>query len=156
MQKFDIVCYEINEILITDNFFLCVFEQKNKYRYLLIKEPEKQNQVKQHASCLNQKYNGFQVIKNSFNKSQRRDFEPVDIIYIPTKNAQILPDCYYTTNISNAYTALYSEGLKNRRAFTVSKCYYCNKFFRQKHKKEHHLKICSESLELFIIFVLKH
>ena len=143
LQKFDLVCYEINDILINYNFFLRVFEQKNKYRYLLIKEPEKQNQVKQLASCLNQKYNGFQVIKNSFNKNERRDFEPVDIIYIPTKNAQILPDCYYTTNISNAYTALYSEGLKNYRAFTVYECYYCNKFFRQKHKKEHHLKICS-------------
>ena len=39
-------------------------------------------------------------------KRERRKFEPIDIIYIPTKNAQILPECYYTTNIANAYTAL--------------------------------------------------
>ena len=90
-----------------------------------------------------QKYNGFQVIKNSFNKRERRKFEPIDIINIPTKNAQILPECYYTTNISNAYTALYSEGLKTRRSFTIYECYYCNKFFRGKAKREHHLKVCS-------------
>ena len=90
-----------------------------------------------------QKYNGFQVIKNSFSKRERRKFEPIDIIYIPTKNAQILPECYYTTNIATAYTALYSEGLKTRRSFTIYECYYCNKFFRGKNKREYHLKVCS-------------
>ena len=135
LQEFNHVCYEINEILIKYNFFLRVFEQKSKYRNLLIKQPEKQNQIKQLASCLNQKYNGFQVIKNSFNKRERREFEPVDIIYIPTKNVLILPDCYYTINISNAYTALYSEDLKTHRAFTIYECYYCNKFLDRKIKK---------------------
>ena len=143
LQKFNNICYEINEVLIEFVFFLRVFEQKNKYRQLLIKKTEKQNQNKQLASCLIQKYNGFQVIKSLFNKRQRRTFSPVDIIYIPTKNAQILPSCFYMTNISNAYTALYSEGLKTRRAFTIYECYYCNKFFRQKHKKENHVKVCS-------------
>ena len=89
------------------------------------------------------KYNGLQVIKNSFSKRERREFEPIDIIYIPIKNAQILPSCCYTTNIANAYTALYSEGLKTLRSFTIYECYYCNKFFRQKNKKGHHLKVCS-------------
>ena len=135
IQEFNNICYKINEILMQFGFFLRVFEQKNKYRQLLIKKPEKQNQVKQLASCLLQKYNGFQVIKSLFNKSQRRVFTPIDIIYFPTKNARILPLCFYTTNIANAYTALYSEGMKMRRAFCIYECYYCNKFFRQKRQK---------------------
>ena len=143
LQEFNNVCYEINEVLKEFGFFLRVFEQKNKYRELLIKKTEKQNQIKKLASCLIQKYNGFQVIKSLFNKRERRVFTPVDIIYIPTKNARILPSCFYTTNISNAYTALYSEGLKTRRAFTIYECYYCNKFFRQKNKKENHARVCS-------------
>ena len=89
LQEFERVCYKINEILIEHNFFLRVFEQKNKYRNILVKKPEKQTQIKQLASCLMQKYNGFQVIKNSLSKRERRKFEPIDIIYIPTKNAQI-------------------------------------------------------------------
>ena len=143
LQEFNNVCYKINEILIEFDFFLRVFEQKNKYRQLLVKKPEKQNQVKQLASCLIQKYNGFQVIKSLFNKRQRRTFTPVDIIYSPTKNAQILPLCFFTTNIANAYTALYCEGMKMRRSFTIYECYYCNKFFRVKNKKENHVKVCS-------------
>ena len=143
IQKFELVCYEINQILIKHDFFLRVVEQKNKYRNILIKTPEKQNQIKELASCLSQKYNGFQVVKNAFSKLQRRDFQPIDIIYIPTKNIQILPVCYYTVDISNAYTALYSEGEKIRRALTLYECYYCNKFFRQKGKAEIHLKVCS-------------
>ena len=110
LQEFNNVCYKINEILMEFDFFLRAFEQKNKYRQLLVKKPEKQNQVKQLASCLIQKYNGFQVIKSLFNKRQRRTFTPVDIIYSPTKNAQILPLCFYTTNIANAYTACILKG----------------------------------------------
>ena len=112
LQEFNNVCYKINDILMKFDFFLRVFEQKNKYRQLLVRKPEKQNQVKQLASCIIQKYNGFQVIKSLFNKRQRRNFMPVDIIYSPTKNANILPLCFFTTNIANAYTALYSEGMK--------------------------------------------
>ena len=143
LQEFERVCYRINEVITEHKFFLRVFEQKNKYRNILLKQPEKQSQVKQLASCLNKKYNGFQVIRNSFSKRERREFEPIDIIYVPTKNTQVLPSCYYTTNVANAYTALYSEGLKTRRSFSIYECYYCNKFFRQKSKKDHHLKICS-------------
>ena len=51
IQKFELVCYEINQILIKHDFFLRVFEQKNKYRNILIKTPEKQNQIKELASC---------------------------------------------------------------------------------------------------------
>ena len=143
IQKFELVCYEINQILIKHDFFLRVFKQKNKYRNILIKTPEKQNAIKELASCLSQKYNGFQVVKNSFSKLQRREFQPVDIIYAPTKNIEILPVCYYAVDISNAYTALYSEGEKIRTALTLYECYYCNKFFRRKRKAENHLKVCN-------------
>ena len=42
--------------------------------------------------------------------------------------------------------------MKTRRAFTIYECYYCNKFFRQKNKKEHHLKICSRKPEIVYNF----
>ena len=43
LQEFNRICYEINEILMKHNYFLHVFEQKNKYRQILVKQPEKQN-----------------------------------------------------------------------------------------------------------------
>ena len=46
LQEFNRVCYQINEVLTEHKFFLRVFEQRNKYRNILIKQPEKQSQVK--------------------------------------------------------------------------------------------------------------
>ena len=112
LQEFNNNCYNINDALAEFGYFLRVYEQKNKYRQLLIKKPEKQNQTKQLAACIIQKFNGFHIIKSVFNKRQRRTFEPVDVIYFPTKNAEVLPDCYFTTNIASAFTALYDNGKK--------------------------------------------
>ena len=106
LQEFNRIAYQINNIILKYNYFLRVFEQKNKYRQFLVKKPSKQNQIKQLSSCLIEKYNGFQVVKIDFSKKERRKFEPIDIIYIPIKNTEILPKCYYTLNISNAYTSL--------------------------------------------------
>ena len=41
LQELNNVCYKINEILIEFDFFLRVFEQKNKYRQLLVKKNRK-------------------------------------------------------------------------------------------------------------------
>ena len=79
------------------------------------------------------KYNGFQVIAVDFAKGERRKFTPIDIIYKPTRDPEIKPLCYYTTDISKAYTSLYSlTNLKRRRAYAVHQCYYCQKFLSQK------------------------
>ena len=144
LQEFNNSCYNINDVLSEFGYFLRVYELKNKYRQLLIKKPQNQKQTKQLASCIVQKFNGFHIIKNIFNKRQRRAFEPIDIIYAPTKNAEILPDCYFTTSFASAFTALYDSGKrKDARALLVYECYYCSKFFKSKPKRENHLKICS-------------
>ena len=114
LQEFNRVAYQINNILLEHNYFLRVYEQKNKYRQFLVKKPTKQNQIKQLASCLIAKYNGFQVVKTDFSKKERKNFQPIDIINVPTKNPEVLPECYYTLYISKAYTSLYLHGLKTK------------------------------------------
>ena len=47
LQKFNNVCYEI--------YVLRIFELKDKYRQLSMKEPKKQNIVRQLSSCLIEK-----------------------------------------------------------------------------------------------------
>ena len=49
LQEFEHVCYQINEILIEHNYFLRVFEQKNKYRNMFLKKNRKTNTNK--AAC---------------------------------------------------------------------------------------------------------
>ena len=41
LEKFDNICYEINYILSKHNYFLKVFELKNNFRHLSMKEPKK-------------------------------------------------------------------------------------------------------------------
>ena len=71
LQEFNRICYQINEILIEHNYFLRVFEQKNKYRQFVVKKNRKtKSSDTQLASCLMEKYNRFQVVKIAFNKKQ--------------------------------------------------------------------------------------
>ena len=109
LQEFNRIAYQINNILVDYNYFLRVFEQKNKYRQFFVKKLEKQNQIKQLLSCLIEKYNGFQVVKIDFSKKERQKFEPIDIIYVPTKNPEVLPECYYIRYLKSIHISLFSR-----------------------------------------------
>ena len=56
------MCYEISTILLKDGYFLRVFELKNKFRRLAMKDKSKQKIARQLSSCLIEKYSGFGVI----------------------------------------------------------------------------------------------
>ena len=47
LQKFHYMCYEINTILSKHNYFLRVFELKNKFRRFTMKDKSKQKLVRQ-------------------------------------------------------------------------------------------------------------
>ena len=94
-----------------------------------MKEPKKQNIVRQLSSCLMEKYNGFQVISIEYARKQRKKFNPINIIYKPTKHIKIEPLCYFSDDISKASTNLYSKPNQMKRANKSYQCYYFNKFF---------------------------
>ena len=151
-QYFFNMCYELTIILSQFGYFLRVFELKKKSRHLFLKNPDEQKIVKQLSSCITEKFNGFTIIRSEYAKKVRREFSPLDIIYKPTKNIEIEPLCYYSSDISLAYSATYPrKGDRNKtqkeylgRAFKVKSCYYCNKFFIHNNRKyQNHLKHCS-------------
>ena len=80
-------------ILFYQNVIKKVFELKNKFRHLSMKEPKRQNIVRQLSSCLMEKYNGFQVISIEYARKQRKKVKPINIIYKPTKHIEIEPLC---------------------------------------------------------------
>ena len=135
------MCYQITMILAEFGYFLRVYELKKKYRHLFMKKPDQQKIVKQLSSCLIEKYNGFTVIRIEYEKKERKNFELLDIIYKPTKDLQTEPLCYFTTDISLAYSAYYLRTSKMTRATKVQSCHYCNDFFAHNQKKfDRHLK----------------
>ena len=123
LQKFNNDCYEINCFLSDYNYFLRVFELNSKFRQMIIKEPKKTNFVRQLLSCIIEKYNGYQTISNEFERKQRKNFKPIDIIYKLTKNPEKRPLCYFTPDISKAYLNLYSSGNKIKNQYCACQCY---------------------------------
>ena len=112
LQKFDNMCYEINCILSKFGYFLRIFELKNKYRKSAVKNKDAQNLVRQLSSCLIEKYSGFSQICLTYQKKQRKLFKLIDIIYKPTKRFEIEPLCFFSTDLSKAYSSYYSAGEK--------------------------------------------
>ena len=136
--------YQINMILAKFGYFLRVYELKKKYRHLTMKKPDEQKIVRQLSSCLIEKYNGFTVIRIQHEKKERKNFEPPGIVYKPTKQLEIEPLCFFTIDISQAYSSYFSTGTKMKRARKVEQCHYCNHFFIHHPKKlEKHMKHCS-------------
>ena len=84
------------------------------------------------------------MIRIEYERKERKNFTPIDIIYKPTKDLETEPLCYFTTDISLAYSVYYSSASKMTRANKVQSCHYCNHFFAHNQKKfERHLKHCS-------------
>ena len=69
-----------------------------------MEEPKKQNIVRQISSCINEKYNVFQSVSIEFTRKERKHLKPIDIIYKTTKNPEFSTVCYFTEDISKAYT----------------------------------------------------
>ena len=120
-----------------------VFALKNKYRRFSVKDKNKQKIVRQLSSCLIEKYSGFRVISIDFERKQRKLFKPIDIIYKPTKSIEIELLCYFSDDISKAYSSLHSVGEKIMRTHKCYQCYYCNNFFIQEMRQKRHMENCS-------------
>ena len=111
---------------------------------MVVKNRDEQKTVRQLSSCLIQKFSGFSITSIQQKEKQRKIFEPIDIIYKPTRRIEIEPICYFSEDILKAYSSLHSEGKRRlRRAHKVYECYYCNKFFIEKMRHKRHLENCS-------------
>ena len=132
-----------------------VFELKDKYRRFSMKDKSKQKIARQLSSCLIGKYSGFRVISIEFEKKQRKLFKPTDITNKPTKRIVIEPLCYFSDDISKAYSSSYSKEKEMRRAH---KCYSVTiaiNFLFTKQGKKDIWQIVQEGQELFIILITR-
>ena len=62
-RNFDTMCFDLNEILVGHNFFLRVYELKDKFRYLFHENYEKKEIIRKVSSCIKEKFNGFTFAK---------------------------------------------------------------------------------------------
>ena len=66
-------CHLINEILSEYGFFLRFYERRNKFRYQLKQNLKEKNQMKRElSSCVIQKFNGYGLLRNNLNSSEKK------------------------------------------------------------------------------------
>ena len=153
-------CYMINHLLLSKNLFLRILEKRIKFRYLIKKAPTKNEVKRELSSCVEGRFNRFQVVKNLFGKEEKRKFIPLDIVYKPIKSLDQKIECYFTDEIRLAYRALVHKGKLRFDTMTAEQCYACNAFVAGKSALDQHLETCSFmpgisiSQLLKIIFVL--
>ena len=73
LQKFENMCYEINCILSKYDYFLQIFELKNKYCRLAVKNKDEQNLIRQLSSCLIEKYSSFTQFLLKYERKQNKE-----------------------------------------------------------------------------------
>ena len=131
LQKFSNICYEINLILLKYNYFLRIFEVKDKYRQLSMKEPKKQNIVRQISSCLIEKYNGFQVILIEFDRKQKKKSLSPLISFKNLPNIQILNLLVIIQMILQKPTQIFTQlEIKQNLLSVVTKVTIAGNFFK--------------------------
>ena len=120
-----------------------MLEKRIKFRYL-IKNATTKNEVKRElSSCVEERFNRFQVVKNLFGKEEKRKFIPLDIVYKPIKSLDQKIECYFTDEIRLAYRALVHKGKLRFDFMTAEQCYACNAFVARKSALDKHLETCS-------------
>ena len=92
-----------------------------------------------------EKYNGFTIASIEYQKKNKGKHLNQLILFISQqKKNEIEPACYFSEDISKAYSSLHLEGKKGlARAHKVYQRYYCIKFFLTQFKQKRHTENCS-------------
>ena len=62
----------------------------------------KKEVIRKVFSCTKEKFNDFQVAISFLAKGQKKELQPVDIIYKPVRSQNEIIECFFSKNISAA------------------------------------------------------
>ena len=145
LQNLENQCYFANSLLNENNLFLRVYELKDKFRYLIKQESEKEKILRELSACVVEKFNGFNIVRAAFDKKLRRLFRPVDILYAPAKKADQLVNCFLSAKLNPMFRVSCSDGSKSNKVkrSTAWQCYFCLNYYAPKERYDHHIKNCA-------------
>ena len=136
------MCHLANEILTKHNYFLRIFELRDKFRYLTHDTSVQKSIIRKVSSCIYEKFNGFDVARIENERSTCKKFQPIDIIYKPVRQITQTIKCFFSTQIYLAYRKTFNEGDKIRYG-GAHQCYYCSNIYAKKDKYNRHVENCS-------------
>ena len=141
-------CLLLNKTLCNEfDLFLRFYERRNKYRYLLRKKVNEKNRIHSEVStCAVPKFDGYEYLRHSLEKKEKKNLRGLDIVYEPTKNVTEPIVCYFAPKIYQAFSTYYSRGSTLNRSYSsVKQCPYCQNFFmKSEQKMQHHVKTCTD------------
>ena len=155
-NNFEDMCYQVNEILMTDNMFLRVYEIKDHYRYLFQENKDSKKVLRSLSSCIKEKFNGFTFADLKLSKKQKTEVLPVTILYMPVRKQDEVIKCYFSEDLKFAYRSIYQKIKKDFVANTLNECYYCNDFWVIKSKYDRHIRSCSKKPGVIYDFTLQN
>lgn len=101
------------------NYFFQIYELKDKFHYLTNECSTKKSIIRKLSSCLVEKFNGFTIVHVENNRSVRKKFYPIDIIYKPVKKwPEETIKCYFPTEMHLVYKGTFNDGDKIRYSTT--------------------------------------
>ena len=114
--NFEKQCFQINHILNKNNFFLRVFELKEKFSVL--------------------------INKLELDRKLRQKMSPIDIIYKPVKKQTENIECFLSKRTNIAYRTTFNENEKIRHG-TAFQCYFCSNYYGRKDKFDRQIENCT-------------
>ena len=101
-------CHSINDLIEKKEYFLRVYERRNKFMYFIKKGVHSKNNVLRDLSVyVIQKFNGYEVSRQKLKRQQKFFFEPIDIVYDLIKENENIR-CYFASDLALAYRTYYS------------------------------------------------
>ena len=99
------------------------------------------------SACVTQKFNGYELIRNSLNFKEREDFVSILIVFEPTLKENKSIECFFAPKIYLGYTTAVErtkKGTKIIEQCVARQCHYCNNFFiKSAEKMQKRLSVCS-------------
>ena len=126
-------CSKLNKVLAKCNYFLKFFERRDTYRNLIKKKVQGKNEVTRNlSSSVLEKFNGYEMIRNDLSREGNAELTPINVVYEPIYDENVLVPCYFTNEIHLAYRSYvgqFDKGNKKIIHRTVRQCYCWQNFF---------------------------
>ena len=141
-SNFEKTCYLANDLLMKNDYFLRIYERKEKFRQINHKTSKNKSITREVSSCVKQKFNGFNVLSIEYDKKIRKKFVSIDIIYKPVKKVDDVIECFFSTDFHLANKAAFNKGVKISHS-NAHQCYFCGNYYVKKTRYERHMSNCA-------------
>ena len=82
LSTFETQCHIVNDLLMSKNLFLRVYELRKKFCYLIKKMPKGKIIIQKDLSArVETRFNGFELVRRMTENELRQKYRPVDILY---------------------------------------------------------------------------